>query len=382
MAAARIRSLVIPKPRDGETAQISLVSMIHPRTRAPVRFLKSSQQPNLIYELTSFTGIHHGHRTGGPIRPMELAAEKARSLFISNVKCTSSSDFIGEGEGRLTLPKEDTKNPNEDKASFVVSDGSLTVSTPVSPLYFIISILYKNKAQFLLPSHLHDLLEAESTEIDPQARTLDYELFKSTAYKICDTLSEAPPTENTNTLSESDVYRLSTEKLFALFDSIVERITGAGLPTDIYKQIVLAPLLPPNSVDDDDKNGVNQDLLELAKKRTAMKLLFSYVPDEISAAYYGTKESQFENLDKHLSELKKQRDAAIQRQMALSHAGGSDESQSQPFAPSKATPKRKRDTSSLPNSTTKKKTPATKSKSASGKAAGVKTLTSFFKSAK
>ncbi|VVT46716.1 uncharacterized protein SAPINGB_P001351 [Magnusiomyces paraingens] len=349
--------------------------MIHPRTKTSTLFLQNSKNLELFYELTAITGIRHNHKNEDELKPFELVSENARSLFISkaNISLPSFSKFNNEPElgGRDFV----NKTPDNIEAcvakeagkSFVVSDGSLFISTPFSPLFFILPTLFKNKEQFLELSYLHDLLESETTEIDSQATTIQYIQFKNLANLVCDEQAHSIDfKDNDNKLPETKLYRLSMDKLFIYLDNIVNRIITSGLPTDIIKEVVYNPLVPPISTSDDLIPSPR--LIDFSIHRTAIHLVLSYLPPEISKAYYIIKSHLFEELDKHAEKIKKQKDAAAKQQLALLHADGIPGSQTAITSKTKSGQKRK-STASDSSNTKKKKT----------NGSSTKTLTHFFK---
>lgn len=337
----RLKAIIVPQYQNEKSqneVNYSLITMIHPRSRLPTRFMSVPGSP-VIYELTSITGARRAHKTGFT-RPSDISSEKSRSLLIQEKDSSDSSD------------------------AYVVSDPSLIISTPINPIFFTLSVLYNNKTQYLQPDHLHDLLESESSEINQHAKTLDYELFRKIAGPICDSLTKENDTPNRQPLSETNLYRLSIPKLFEYFDKIVSRILTAGLPADIYKQMVVDPLLPP-----DITKEIDSEMVTLATHQATLNIIGSYIPHEIFKEYYSTKEEQFITLDKHKSEIEKQKTIAIEQQNLLALS---------------ITPSKKRGLQNLSKTESNKK-PASKPKPAKGLAkankSGIRSLNSFFKSA-
>lgn len=370
---SRLKAMLIPKPQPG--SQYTLVTMIHPRTRAPTRFLRTGNVMSSIYELTSITGKRRIHIPGEP-RIADLASEKAKSLLIETEmeKSTESNDNgIDMSQG----------TENNENTSYYLSDPSITICTPVSPVFFILDTLFKARSQFLQPDVIYEMLETATLQHSPSANTLDYITFKKAAFSICIPMTKEDPgsesvfSEALNQLSDNNLYKLSPSLMVKHFEKIVHRIIDAGLPKEIYKRMVEGPILPPYSTENEEGKA-DPAMIELATQRAAMHLVCSYIPPEISNIYLATKKEAFAKLDAHIADISRQKQIAIANQVALATTGLSDGQ-----ARNVITKKRGPD-SSVANSNKKKQaTTETRSRATNTLAkvdkSGTRSLSSFFK---
>lgn len=268
----RLRAVILPK---SEVDSYSLALLAHPRTRVPTRYLKTAG--GAIYELTEIAG--EPGMNGGRPRPRadEIATGKARSLLFTSNK--------------------------EEGTSYVLEEGKIVVSTPISPFYFALGLLYDSRDQFLTADNLHDLLESEKYTPCGCSVFTQFEAFKTCITPFCDNL-------NNNGDGYEGFFKFSPEKLFTHLDKIVSRIVVHGLPADIHRRIVIEALTPP-TLDAE----IPKDLLDLAVERTAMYLVSSNIPVDLSDMYLATRD--FTKLDEHLQVIKTQKQVAQQQQQAL-----------------------------------------------------------------
>lgn len=302
--------LILPKPKDDSEHQYTLVVMVHPRTRSPTRFLKTDDNSGLIYELTAITGQRRAHLPGEP-RSADIASEKARSLLIENVIDMDSDD---------TNDTPMTDNDSDEEPSYYLSDPTITVCTPVSPLFFVLEALFKSRAQFMQPDVIYEMLESQTREASSSATPIDYETFKKAAFPICIPMIKDQPPEVPNQLSENNLYKLSMVLLVKHFDQIVQRVLKAGLPQEIKTRMVEGPLLPPYTSENQDSQ-LDPELVQIASERAAIHLICSYVPPELSSIYIATKRAKFDKVDAEIEKVTKQKQEAAAAQAIISTAG-------------------------------------------------------------
>lgn len=328
----RFKTIILPKisANDKNEFEYSLVSMVHPRSLESSLFLTvhgSSQ----IFELTSITS------TRRLLNKQKSEHADPKSIFIENTTSQNST-------------------PENETPSYIISDPSLVICTPFSPLYFTLSTLYKHKDTFLFPENLHDFLESETLKIDATAKSLDYETFRSCIYNVCE--AERPDDKDTKILDSTNRYKLSTQKLFSYLDSIAEKIVKAGLPQDIYQQMVVLPLLSSNIEEKSDEKMVLK-----ATERAAVQLVCSNLAPEVCKDYLSTKD--YTDLDELIKKLEIQRKALRAEQERLNQPMGG--AQKRPaISSSKQAANKKKEL---------KKTPA---KSKLSSSVNSKSITSFF----
>lgn len=276
----KLKTILLPKKAASSSYEI--VTLAHPRTRIPTRYLEivpqpGSAEPTKLFELTEVSGDWQ-EANGGKPRPSpdDSARAKAHSFLF-----TSASEDKTDG--------------------FVVEEAKFTISTPISLIYFALDVLFDLKDKVLPLDSIHDLLE--STKYTPAgcSVSIPYKEFEAVIQPFCD-------------CSNGQFYKLSLEKLFAHLNRIVTRIIdNNGLPADIYKRLVVDQLTPPSS--ESLTAEIPQDIIALAVKQAAISLVCSNVPVDLSILFFETHD--FSKLTEYINTIKKQKEAAIVQQQAL-----------------------------------------------------------------
>lgn len=375
----RLRAMVLPKGKDSSSpGQLTLVNMVHPRTRISTRFLKGPD--GSVYELKAITGARRKHIPGQP-RSLDVASQKAHSLLVEHADTVEKRKQLLPDEHRPGGESESTNDSDAQEAeplSYFLSDSSITVCTPVSPLFFVLNVLYKARSQSLQPDVIYEMIETETSEVDPTAKPIEFESFKKAAYSFCEPLIKNMDPEVPNQLSDNNLYKLSIPLLFQHFDKVVQRICNGGISPEIRRRIIEAPLLPPFDVYNEEASP-DPEMMKIATERAASHLLCTYVPPELTKEYLSTKKEQFDKLDSHIAEVAYKRTAAVAQQNTLTRVGDQD---SEPTSTGNSH-KRKLGSSSSSGPSKKQAAPTTRSRASKALAkvnkTGIKSLNSFFK---
>ncbi|KAF3917795.1 hypothetical protein ABW20_dc0103929 [Dactylellina cionopaga] len=254
---ASLRVFIVPSGKGGDHDAVShtILTLKHPNTDAPTRYLlhhpPASSQPEgssapFLYEVLKIANPIHGARSWlitPDMPPLQLPTELAKEGEEKVIETTEGEeegekvDDVDEDQGdeqeeAKEEEEEDAKEEpkkGEEKSSLVIKDAHLFLTTPIDPLYLLLSHLASEKVSRNFLS-FDDLLEGH-----PESSTWS-KIFKlyppsekhlqSRLVSICDTVS----------VSDEDMYRLSTKKLN---DTLISRVEGVAksLPPSLTKLI-------------------------------------------------------------------------------------------------------------------------------------------------
>lgn len=333
------RVFLLPKDTySSSSSNFTVISLPHPRTSAPTRFL-----------IHSGTGLHEITKIAPP-------ATTPRSWLLTNTLKPVSSD-----EGKKEDEEEKVKAATPEITNWLgngqtIQDASLYVSTPIDPLFILLPRLLPvdaPKAHFLPLDDILDTFTATDDDAEDDADKSHWEAvlkFGSQSRRhaearvkaVCDMVD----------VGEEMAYRPSQEKALALLVAKCEGMAKGGLPKSMEDAFVVKPLVRPISevlvqqekeekggsdegetattttlvetqsgeekkdADTTDKESqptpplVHPTILNLLRLRVASQFLSaSYLPAYLSAALTTTLSStyDFAPLDTHLAELRRLR---------------------------------------------------------------------------
>lgn len=220
MTAPRV--FLLPKDTSSSSSNFTVISLPHPRTSAPTRFL-----------LHPDTGLHE-------ITKVAPTAAAPRSWLLTGASKEyakpGAADWLGNGQ--------------------TIQDASLYVSTPADPLFVLLPRLLPAAAAVGTPPKVHflpldDILEtftATDDDVEDGADKSHWEaaLRPGSAVRrqaearisaVCDTVDVGGET----------AYRPSRKKVLALLVGKCEAMVEGGLPKSMEDAFVVKPLVRPIS---------------------------------------------------------------------------------------------------------------------------------------
>ncbi|ODQ63583.1 hypothetical protein NADFUDRAFT_53246 [Nadsonia fulvescens var. elongata DSM 6958] len=292
------RIFLIPNNCVDESSSLSILSLQHPRTSLPTRYILNSTNREIL-EITAITG-KNPH-----IKNSKLEAQNAaRSLLL--VKEKLRVDDRGSANG------SDTSDTRTFEDGRLFPSSTIYTCTSISILFLALPVLWRTRSKYLKLDDIHDLLLEDSPDFEYVAVRTLFPLRS-----VCDSLNmgqsqsevaqDATKVEDEN-IHDNDFYRLNVSKLFSHLDALVARVSNS-LPQSIIVKKVLDPLVSPEML------PTPEDMVSLAKQRTSIQMLSSYLLPEICAQYSATKE--FKPLVDHLSSLAKKRTDILAVQNAM-----------------------------------------------------------------
>lgn len=205
------RTLIAPAADADAASAISIVSLPHPRTSVPTRYL-----------LHSARGLHEITKVASASKPRSwLIADPAAAA----ASCASPEPATWVGNGQ------------------VIQDGALYVSTPMDPLFLLVSHLLPpedSKSHFV---PLDDMLETLASS--SKSFHWDAVLRSTTARKQVEARLRAAC--EVVDIGDEKAYRVSQERLLQLLAKKCETIAAGALPQSMEAEFVAKPLVRPVS---------------------------------------------------------------------------------------------------------------------------------------
>jgi hypothetical protein len=235
-----------------------IVMLPHPRTKNPVRILRNKHK---LWELTAVDGSNpHSTKNNSA-----EASRTARSLLFDSDR--------------------------------VVSNPTVIVATPINPLYFVLSTLYKNRNKYLTAEYIEELGEIG---LEHSCETLSRQIFEPYLPLVCETLD-----------GEEPAYKLLNDKLIAYLSNMRDTIIeNKCVPLGMYAKGVLEPLAPI-----DINATIPEGHIQQAETKVVMNFICSYLARDIAKLFMDSRD--FTELDLHIVELNKLRKEAAITQQAL-----------------------------------------------------------------
>jgi len=310
------RICIIPASSETDKQTSTILSLPHPRTNTPTRYLLHPAKG--VHELTKIPSTTSQPRSWLLTTTTEGDGE------------VNSGGWIGSGQ--------------------VLQDGALYISTPTDPLFLLIPHLFPASAGEKKPLFLpiDDLLESLSTDRDdvdkPTTHFVQFIQPGTTTRRHLEARIRAM--SDTVDLGDEKAYRVSQEKVMKILTKKCDDMAAGGLPKSLEDEFVVKPLVQPvttDSTDDveeeskntefkvrgDDTEGSKEvsttkidappksapslEITQLLRLRVSSQFLAaSYLPPHIAALLtsYLASIHDFRSLDAYLEDLKKMRAAA------------------------------------------------------------------------
>ncbi|KAK7206601.1 ribonuclease H2, subunit B [Myxozyma melibiosi] len=256
------RVLLIPEIESSAAQKSSIITLPHPATSQPTRFLFTQPQCHLS-ELTSVT------------------SDDPCSTILS----TSDDDDSEQTRGSI------------------ISSGEIIVATAVSPLFLLLPALAKHAQQYRTWEDLSDTLVSSAAGFTVLLPTLERYLAG-----ITDTTEPAPGMV---------CYRLNKDKLFTKLDGLATEM-GSRLPTAVARNEVGRVLQRARASDE----RAPEEMYARARKGVAVRVLCARFVCAELAREFEARVADDGELAGYISRLKKEREEEMERHQMLSSSVG------------------------------------------------------------
>ncbi|KAK9456927.1 ribonuclease H2, subunit B [Dipodascopsis uninucleata] len=207
----------------------------------------------------------------------------------------------GESLSSIILKPEDGMKGMD---GYAISSGEMIVTTPISPVYFLLSTLSRHEQNYRTWEDIEELLLEQSSNYQHILP-----LLERTIGLVAE---EVEPTEGVK------CYRLSRAKLFNMLNKKAETMMNK-LPSSVERTVIVQKLAPIRF-----DEPTPEIMYQRARLQLAMDMLLNYLPDVLAKEFKAQKADDFKLLHEFTIELEKSRKIEVMKTMnKMMHTNGS-----------------------------------------------------------